>query len=327
MAAKNLHPISLISLFILLCFPLPAYSSHAYQQIKLPPGMTGPESVAFDCKGKGPYTGVSDGRIFKYEGRKRGWRVFGFTSPLRNSSLCDGSTDPDLGPTCGRPLGLQFNKRTCELYVADAYYGLLKVGRNGGKAIHLASSAEGIPFKFTNSLDVDNIHHVIYFTDSSSRFQQREFWQIYQTDDKTGRFMKYDLRTKQVTVLLKGLMLANGVAISKEKDYVIVSEYRKGEILRYWLQGHKANTWEFFARPPGPPDNINRNAKGDFWVGLSITNKTAGEIIGVLLDRNGQILRRLPNDGVIGSASEVEERNGFLWLGSVGTNYVGVTRV
>lgn len=327
MEAKNLRTISFSLLYLFVWLPLAAYSSQTYKRLELPSGGIGPESLAFDCKGKGPYTGVSDGRIFKYQGWKRGWMDFAFTSPVRTKSLCDGTNAGDLGPRCGRPLGLQFDSKTCVLYVADAYYGLMKVPKKGGRAIQLASTAEGSPFRFTNSLDVDSDKGVIYFTDSSSRFQQREFGQIIKTDDKTGRFMKYDLRTKKVTVLIRGLKLANGVALSKKKDYVIVSELRNGRILRYWLQGPKANTTQVFARPPGPPDNINTNANGDFWVGLANSNTTVGEIIGVRLNGDGKIVQRLLSDGVVGSVSEVEERNGHLLVGSVALSFIGITSV
>ncbi|CAL5333810.1 unnamed protein product [Camellia sinensis] len=36
---------------------------------------------------------------------------------------------------CGRPLGLRFDKKTGDLYIADAYFGLQVVGPNGGLAI------------------------------------------------------------------------------------------------------------------------------------------------------------------------------------------------
>jgi hypothetical protein len=35
---------------------------------------------------------------------------------------------------CGRALGILFHKRTGYLYIADAYYGLFKVGPEGGLA-------------------------------------------------------------------------------------------------------------------------------------------------------------------------------------------------
>ncbi|KAF9626473.1 hypothetical protein IFM89_034407 [Coptis chinensis] len=112
-----------------------------YQPIRLPARVTGPESFAFDCNREGPYVGVSDGRIFKWQGR--GWSEFAYTAPYRRRDVCDGSTDPSLESICGRPLGLQFNNAACELYIADAYFGLMSVGKNGGAATQLGSSAEG----------------------------------------------------------------------------------------------------------------------------------------------------------------------------------------
>lgn len=76
---------------------------------------------------------------------------------------------------CGRPLGLRFDKRTGDLYIADAYFGLLKVGPEGGLATSLSTEAEGVPFGFTNDLDIDDEGNV-YFTDSSTNYQRR--WRI-----------------------------------------------------------------------------------------------------------------------------------------------------
>jgi len=57
---------------------------------------------------------------------------------------------------CGRPLGLQFFAMTSNLYIADAYMGLMKVGPNGGEVHVLATqAADGVPFHFVNGLDVD----------------------------------------------------------------------------------------------------------------------------------------------------------------------------
>jgi len=56
---------------------------------------------------------------------------------------------------CGRPLGLRFHKRTGDLYIADAYFGLLVVGPQGGLATRLVSKEDGVPLKFTNDLDID----------------------------------------------------------------------------------------------------------------------------------------------------------------------------
>lgn len=44
------------------------------------PIVVGPESIAFDPMGDGPYTGVSNGRILKWQGRRLGWRDFAYNS-------------------------------------------------------------------------------------------------------------------------------------------------------------------------------------------------------------------------------------------------------
>lgn len=46
-------------------------------------GAMGPESVAFDPNGEGPYTGVADGRILKWQGHESGWTEFAVTTSHR----------------------------------------------------------------------------------------------------------------------------------------------------------------------------------------------------------------------------------------------------
>lgn len=95
------------------------------------------------------------------------------------SEICDPKPSPlsylKNEHICGRPLGLRFDKKTGDLYIADAYFGLLKVGPDGGLAKPLTTEAEGIPFNFTNDLDIDEEGN-IYFTDSSTNYQRRYFF-------------------------------------------------------------------------------------------------------------------------------------------------------
>lgn len=46
-------------------------------------GAVGPESLAFDPRGEGPYTGVADGRILKWQANGQGWTEFAVTSTQR----------------------------------------------------------------------------------------------------------------------------------------------------------------------------------------------------------------------------------------------------
>lgn len=100
-------------------------------------------------------------------------------SPVNSFVLCFGRSECvrpfalELEHVCGRPLGLRFDKKTGDLYIADAYFGLHVVGPAGGLATKLVTEFEGKPLRFTNDLDIDEEGDVIYFTDSSTVFQRR----------------------------------------------------------------------------------------------------------------------------------------------------------
>jgi hypothetical protein len=54
-----------------------------YEMVPIENGAIGPESFAFDPHGEGPYTGVSDGRIIKWNPRESRWVDFAVTSSHR----------------------------------------------------------------------------------------------------------------------------------------------------------------------------------------------------------------------------------------------------
>ncbi|BAF24945.2 Os09g0373300 [Oryza sativa Japonica Group] len=140
----------------------------------LPAPVTGPESLAFDGRGDGPYTGGSDGRILRWRGGRLGWTEFAYNSRHKSISVC--SPEKKLvvpESVCGRPLGLQFHHASGDLYVADAYLGLLRAPAHGGLAEVVATEAAGVPFNFLNGLDVDQRTGDVYFTDSSTTYRRR----------------------------------------------------------------------------------------------------------------------------------------------------------
>ncbi|GKV20364.1 hypothetical protein SLEP1_g30501 [Rubroshorea leprosula] len=87
----------ILALLPLLCYvisiihsPLfPTQNSDHREKLEalLIPGAIGPESIAFDLLGDGPYVGISDGRIIKWSHHKRQWTNFSTTSHHRYSSL------------------------------------------------------------------------------------------------------------------------------------------------------------------------------------------------------------------------------------------------
>ncbi|KAK6252031.1 hypothetical protein QUC31_013751 [Theobroma cacao] len=163
--------------------------------------------------------------------------------------------------------------------------------------------------------------------------------------DRSGRLLKYDSWTKEVTVLYKGLAFPNGVALSKDNSFLLVAETTKMRILKFNLDSTTDSYIpEQFAQLPKMPDNIKRNDKGEFWVAL---NSGRGRIqndgetkfsvettirwftldpVGVKYDQEGKIMKQLDGNGGIwfDSVSEVEELNGKLYLGSVVKPFVGV---
>lgn len=72
---------------------------------------------------------------------------------------------------CGRPLGLRFDKSSGNLYIADAYYGLMVVGPDGGLATPLSTHMGGEPILFANDLDIHS-NGSIFFTDTSQKYNR-----------------------------------------------------------------------------------------------------------------------------------------------------------
>lgn len=148
----------------------------AYDYERVPiDGAVGPESFAFDPRGEGPYSGVSDGRIIKWDRIQNRWLNFSVSTSSHRDDECGGPCDehPKKEHICGRPLGLCFSTLSGDLYIADAYNGLVIVGSNGGTTRQLISHVESEPLAFTNGLDVDQRTGAVYFTSSSLKYQRR----------------------------------------------------------------------------------------------------------------------------------------------------------
>ncbi|KAJ8553762.1 hypothetical protein K7X08_024440 [Anisodus acutangulus] len=310
-------------------YPNVAYCQFpVFSKLQLPLRTIGPESAAFDKKGGGPYTGVADGRVVKYQGPKVGFTDFAITSPNRTKERCDGKND--LQQICGRPFGLGFYYKTGDLYITDGYYGLVVVRPSGGLATQCVTSFEGRHFAFLDALDIDQKIGVVYFVDSGAIFQTGNRTKIVESGDTSGRLFKYDIGTKQVTLLLSGLSGPVGVALSKDSSYVLITEYIAQRIQRFWLKGAKANSSDVFTNVEGIPDNIKRTVLGDFWVAIANTKQHTTFSIGQRINRFGKVVEtrnftdqfNTPN-----GITEVQEYNGKLHVGSLDQNFIGVYRV
>jgi hypothetical protein len=70
---------------------------------------------------------------------------------------------------------LDFNHLTQQLYVADAYIGLMVVGPEGGLATELVRGVNGVPFRFLYGVGLDPLTGDVYFTEFSSVYSLRYF--------------------------------------------------------------------------------------------------------------------------------------------------------
>ncbi|MQM07320.1 hypothetical protein Taro_040162 [Colocasia esculenta] len=282
----------------------------------------GPESLEFDLEGRGPYTGLADGRVVRWMGEGAGWETFALVTANWSEEACANGVNSTKAKQhgdeelCGRPLGLRFDRSTGDLYIADAYRGLMVVGRDGGVATPLATHAQGERILFANDLDLHG-NGSIFFTDTSTRYNRRDHFMILLEGEATGRLLR---------------------------------------LMRYWLEGPAAGKVEVFADLPGFPDNVRANGEGHrYWVAIDCCRTRAEEFLsqrpwlraiyfrlplklGVLarlvgmdmytvvslLDGDGKVVEVLEDrrGEVAKLVSEVREVEGKLWLGTVAHNHI-----
>lgn len=90
----------------------------------------------------------------------------------------------------------------------------------------------------------------------------------------SGRLVFLKRGTKEPKVLLDNLWFANGIALSPNEDFVVVSDLIRSRILKYWIATEKAGTWEVLvAGLPGAADNITPDKNG-FWAAIVLTTNS-----------------------------------------------------
>lgn len=287
----------------------------------------GLESLDVDSDGN-IYGGDKEGRIIRIT-------LKGEIKPIANTS--------------GRPLGIQFDKLG-NLIIADAYRGLLSMDRSG-KLTVLVSEYQGKPFKFTDDLDIAQ-DGKIYFSDASI-YEQKEYLYDLLEAKPYGRVFVYDPKTKVTELLLDGLYFANGIALSKNEDFLLVNETYRYKITKLWLKGPKKGTKEtLIENLPGFPDNITRNENGDFWVALfTVRNDRMDHMhpspvvkrmisflpkflwpkaepygYALKVDNNGKVLMTLqdPTGEHLKEVTSVLEKKRQLYIGSLYNDRVGI---
>ena len=291
--------------------------------------LNGPEDIAVDNDGT-VYSGLEDGRIVKI-------------SP-------EGEVETFV-ETGGRPLGLQWGPRG-DLIVADGVRGLLSVNPKGEVTV-LVPRAETVPLELADDLDVSS-SGLIYFSDATGPEVEMDYYQDLMIHRPMGRLLRFDYYTDELEVLLTGLYFANGVALSPDEDFVLVSEMSEYRITRLWLKGPRKEESEVFAdNLPGFPDGISGDGDGNYWVALVsprmwfVDNivlpnlwlrkllmhfpkwtRLSGSSYGLIIQLNseGEIVESLhdPSGKSLSGITNVVEREEKLYIGTLEGDAIGV---
>ncbi|KAI4381405.1 hypothetical protein MLD38_007477 [Melastoma candidum] len=158
----------------------------------------------------------------------------------------------------------------------------------------------------------------------------------------TGRQGGWQSTTPIQGTCVSSLYFPNGLALSRDKSFLVVAETGKLQLVKIWLRGPRRNTVQIFSELESYTDNVKSNNKGEFWValnsgrGLDLDGKdrkksvSESEIpwftkdpVAVKFDGDGKVVAM--EDGMNGKTLEsvIEvEYEGLLWIGSVTMPFV-----
>jgi sugar lactone lactonase YvrE len=193
-------------------------------------------------------------------------------------ALAPGGHEPRrVGSTPGRPLGLELLPDG-RLLVCDAHAGLFALDPADGSVETLATEVEGRPLGVCNNAAVAS-DGTIYFSDSTEDFPLEQWRRDLVVDPHSGRLIRRD-PDGTLTVVLRGLRFANGVALAADESFVCVAESTGRTVVRLWLAGERAGQRDLFLDDlPGYPDNIARGSDGLIWVTIGAPKVPVLEVL------------------------------------------------
>eukprot|EP01080_Neovahlkampfia_damariscottae_P005364 gene5364-9172_t len=321
-------------------------------------GVHGPESIVFDKNGN-IITSLSDGTVrrINFDNQNTQNDILFRTGVENNVDLKECNT-PKNEHRCGRALGLEYfsNEKEEKLFIADAYFGIMQFDfKNLTKLVKPFESVTQMAF--LNAIRYSKKENSLYFSDSSSIFHRRNYQDVLLHNGEEGRIFQYDLKNKKLHVLVDKLSFPNGITLNKDETALYFVETNRYTIKKLFISGPKKGVEETIQENiPCVPDNIISNDDGILWVGCfsqrskvidflkgwpritmvvwklnSFLNEKlipffaskGGMIIGIneKTDQIEHIYRDVSGE-VFTRVSEVREKDGYLYLGSVIENYI-----
>ncbi|KAI3410776.1 uncharacterized protein J3R85_018436 [Psidium guajava] len=215
----------------------------------------------------------------------------------------------------------------------------------------LLSHVNGSELSFADDI-IEASDGSLYFSVGSTKFGFHNWYLDVLEAKPHGQLLKFDPSSSQTSIVLDNLYFANGVALSRDEDFLVVCE--TWMCLKHWLKGNEAGKTEIFVdNLPAGPDNVNLAPDGSFWIALvqvrseawefvhrskaakhliatypsliKRVNGVSGKASVVHVGADGEVIKKLddPDGKVIRFVTSAVEFEGHLYLGSLNSNFIG----
>jgi sugar lactone lactonase YvrE len=166
--------------------------------------------------------------------------------------------------------GMQFDSQGNLIALMNGI-GLVRIDQNKNIEVLASKDPDGRPILMGSGLTIAS-DGKIYFANLSSQETTSANYinKLFLELKPTGGVYSFDPQTKVIKTISIGNYFANGLELSADESFLLLSETSKYRILKYWLKGEKAGTSEIFLdNLAGFPNNISRRDNGNFWVGFT----------------------------------------------------------
>lgn len=252
--------------------------------------------------------------------------------------------------------GMQFDQNGALIALMNDI-GLVKINQDKSIDTLLTKTPQGQRIRMGTGLKIDS-DGIIYFVNASSTSSTswKYINKLILEMKPTGGIYSFDPISNTTTTISEGNYFGNGLEISDDEDFIIISETSKYRILKYWIKGNKKGQSEVFLdNLAGFPNNISKNKNGNFWIGFTTKRndqldkfhskigmkkliyslpsfiQPKPEKIGMVIEvsRNGQILQALfdSKGKIVKEAGAIIEYNGHLYLGGDVVPYISKLKI
>lgn len=132
---------------------------------------------------------------------------------------------------------MQFDpKNPAHLYVIDSYHGILRLDINSKQMEMILNTSKSFgngepPPKLVNDLVV-LANGSIFFTDSSYKYYRNQVYSEVYEGGANGRLFHFNTLDKSISVVARELHFPNGLCLSYDGEFLLVSETTRARILK-----------------------------------------------------------------------------------------------